>query len=58
MAVAGADVPGYRLREGSVDLGAPATGAVAVSVEVAAGGPEGSGVVRDVLYVDAGVAGW
>lgn len=51
--VAGAvDVPGYRLWEGSVDLGAPTTGAVAVSVTTA-GEPEG-----DVLYVDAGVAGW
>lgn len=55
--VAGAvHVPGYRLWEGSVDLGAPTTGAVAVSA--AAGGPDGGGAVRDVLYVGAGVAGW
>lgn len=51
----GAAVPGYQLWEGSVDLGAPVTGAVAVS---AAAGVEGGGVVRDVLYVSAGVAGW
>lgn len=47
-------VPGYQLWEGSVDLGAPPTGAVAV---VASAGLEG-GVVRDVLYLSAGVAGW
>lgn len=51
----GAAVPGYQLWEGSVDLGAPVTGAVAVS---AAAGTNGGDVVRDVLYVSAGVAGW
>lgn len=57
VAAAAVAVPGYRLWEGSVELGAPTTGAVAVSVTTA-GGPGGDGVVRDVLYVDAGVAGW
>lgn len=50
--------PGYQLWEGSVDLGAAVvTGAVAVSAAGTAPGPEG-GVVRDVLYLSAGVAGW
>lgn len=50
--------PGYQLWEGSVDLGAAVvTGAVAVSAAAAAADPEG-GVVRDVLYLSAGVAGW
>ncbi|KAG6355115.1 hypothetical protein INS49_004196 [Diaporthe citri] len=51
----GAVVPGYRLWEGSVDLGdASVTGAVSVSVAAEVEG----GVVRDVLYLSAGVAGW
>ncbi|KAI3399127.1 hypothetical protein diail_7706 [Diaporthe ilicicola] len=44
--------PGYQLWEGSMELGAPAAGAVGVS----AGG--GGGVARDVLYLGAGAAGW
>lgn len=52
----GAAVPGYQLWEGSVDLGdALVTGAVSVSAELEL---EGGGVVRDVLYLGAGVAGW
>lgn len=51
----GAVVPGYQLWEGSADLGdAPVTGAVSVSVAAEADG----GVVHDVLYLSAGVAGW
>lgn len=45
---------GYQFWEGSVDLDAPTTGAVAV---LAAGTAEG-GEVHDVLYLSAGVAGW
>lgn len=44
----------YQFWEGSVDLGAPTTGAVAV---LAAGTADG-GEVHDVLYLSAGVAGW
>lgn len=48
-------VPGYQLWEGSVDLGAPATGAVTVAV--AATNEDGE-VALDALYLSAGVAGW
>lgn len=51
-------VPGYQLWQGSVNLAAPVTGAVSVSVSAAADELQGGGVVRDVLYVSAGVAGW
>lgn len=47
--------PGYQLWEGSVDLGAVATGAVAVAVTAV--GEDGE-VIRDVLYLSAGAAGW
>lgn len=51
----GAVVSGYQLWEGSADLGdGLVTGAVSVS---AAAEVEG-GVVQDVLYLSAGVAGW
>lgn len=51
----GAVVLGYQLWEGSADLGdAPVTGAVSVSVAAEVDG----GVVHDVLYLSAGVAGW
>lgn len=46
---------GYQLWEGSVDLGAGlVTGAVSVSAAAEVQG----GVVQDVLYLGAGVAGW
>ncbi|KAG8162501.1 hypothetical protein KVR01_008266 [Diaporthe batatas] len=48
-------VPGYQVWEGSVDLGAPPTGAVAVAVTAM---DEGGEAVRDVLYLSAGAAGW
>lgn len=47
--------PGYQLWEGSLDLGAPVTGAVAVAVTAK---DEDGEVVRDVLYLSDGVAGW
>lgn len=46
--------PGYQFWEGSVDLDAVATGAVAV----AAASMSEAGEVHDVLYLSAGVAGW
>ncbi|POS78989.1 hypothetical protein DHEL01_v202619 [Diaporthe helianthi] len=46
---------GYRFWEGSVDVGAVVTGAVAVAVTAM---DDGGGVVHDVLYLSAGVAGW
>lgn len=42
---------GYQVWQGSVDLGSPVTGAMNVKVE-------SEGGVRDVLYLDGGVAGW
>lgn len=53
----GAVVPGYQLWQGSVDLGGAlvVTGAVSVSAAAEVGG---GGVVHDVLYLSAGVAGW
>ncbi|KAK7699457.1 hypothetical protein SLS64_011595 [Diaporthe eres] len=52
----GAVVPGYQLWEGSIDLGGAlvVTGAVSVSAAAEVGG----GMVHDVLYLSAGVAGW
>lgn len=54
----GAVVPRYQLWQGAVDLGGGAlvvTGAVSVSAAAQVGG---GGVVHDVLYLSAGVAGW
>jgi hypothetical protein len=48
----------YQLWEGSLDLGAPVTGAIAVTATGASSTGAGGDVVRDVLYLSGGAAGW